>query len=197
MEGDFYWMDVEKMLEIMAAQRHDFLNHLQVISGLVQMHKEQRVREYIAEVGQAITGLSKVGQLKLPEVTAVLFIAHYLAANAQVTVQFDIQADLAGCRVPGQKVGLVLEGLINQVLADLIPPKGDQSSLYVGISATQGGYLCVISCHNVLQQYGLNKPDIFTWAQRELMPYGGGLEWQWSEQHMRATLFLPDRSRVS
>jgi hypothetical protein len=39
--------DGEGASEILRKQRHDFLNHLQVIYGLLQLHKTERALEYI------------------------------------------------------------------------------------------------------------------------------------------------------
>jgi hypothetical protein len=40
-----YMDDIMKVIQM---QRHDFLNHLQVVSGLTQLRKTDRVVEYIA-----------------------------------------------------------------------------------------------------------------------------------------------------
>lgn len=45
---------MEDLLEALRVQRHDFLNHLQVISGLLQLKKYDRAQEYIKQVAEQL-----------------------------------------------------------------------------------------------------------------------------------------------
>lgn len=183
-------MDVELMLAIMSTQRHDFVNHLQVISGLIQLHKEERVQEYIDQVVQIYGALSKVGQLKMPEVAAALFAAYHQAAGVQVALQFDVQGDLDGCRVPGARVAQVLEKLVQQSLTG-VNFSGYQPELKFSILAVPGGYLCRLDLEKPTSWDQGGAPAIFNWCQGELASYGGSLEWQWSRERVEVVLFLP------
>ena len=77
-------MRLEKLLDVIQVQRHDFLNHMQVISGLLQLNKLDRLRDYLGQVSMELARFSKTTRVKIPEVTACLLTAYNDAAMIQV-----------------------------------------------------------------------------------------------------------------
>ncbi|MFZ5646770.1 MAG: Spo0B domain-containing protein [Bacillota bacterium] len=134
-------MDTATFLEIMSVQRHDFLNHLQVISGLVQLNKVERVREYISQVSMEVERLSKVGHLNIPEVAAVLLTGHFWAGKHQVEVVYDISTNFDHCTVPGKILGEVVEEVFWQSLKCLVPPGVPDRTLKISLAETEKKYL--------------------------------------------------------
>ena len=57
---------MKELLEVLRVQRHNFLNHLQVISGLLQLKKYDRVSEYIMNIGQEYNQASMLGRIEAP-----------------------------------------------------------------------------------------------------------------------------------
>lgn len=114
-------MDLDKFLEIVQVQRHDFLNHLQVISGLLQLNKVERVQEYISQVSMEIARSSKTSQIKIPAVSLVLLTCLTEAAKCQIDVELTINSSFAGCGVPGIVVGEALEQSIDCALEIMAP----------------------------------------------------------------------------
>lgn len=49
-----------RSLQLLRRQRHSFLNHLQVISGWLQLEKPERARQYLENVAARMTGESDV-----------------------------------------------------------------------------------------------------------------------------------------
>jgi len=127
-------MEIKGLLEVIQVQRHDFLNHLQVISGLLQLNKGDRVRDYIIQVCDEYGKLSKITRLKSPEVKAVLLIASNEAAKSQVEILFDIQTDMASLGITGTAVGSALERVIKQALKFLAPPEVTDRRMRLTIS---------------------------------------------------------------
>ena len=83
-------MNLEKLLKIIQAQRHDFLNHLQVVSGLLQLKKYEQVREYIARVSTEMAQLSKTARVSVPEISAALLTGFYDAAMFQIDMKLAV-----------------------------------------------------------------------------------------------------------
>ncbi|KAF1085611.1 hypothetical protein SPSYN_01754 [Sporotomaculum syntrophicum] len=131
-------MYTAKMLELLSIQRHDFLNHLQIISGLLQLKKEPEAREYIRTAATAIISLSKVVHLEVHEVAAVLLIAHKQAENYNVDIKFDVQNNLRGCVVPGDRIAIVVEDILNNMIAGLNAPEITNREILVSITGTSG-----------------------------------------------------------
>jgi sensor histidine kinase regulating citrate/malate metabolism len=143
------FLDTAKMLELLSVQRHDFLNHLQVISGLLQLNKGAAAREYIRTVAGGIADLSKVVHLTVPEVAATLLIAHNQAAGHQVDIDFDVQANLSGCPVPGDQLAALLEEILNNIIDSLAPPEVTNRKISINITGTPGDYACRITAEGV------------------------------------------------
>lgn len=130
-------MQIENLLEVIQVQRHDFLNHLQVISGLLQLNKGDRVLAYINQVSVEIGRFSPISRLTVPEVKAVLLTEINEAAKHQIRLEVDIQTDLAGLNIPGPLVGAALQECITAVLKFLEPPAVKDRGL--DLQMTDGG----------------------------------------------------------
>ncbi|TYO98020.1 sensor histidine kinase [Desulfallas thermosapovorans] len=131
-------METAKMLELLSVQRHDFLNHLQVISGLIQLKKEAAAREYIKRVTGDIISLSKVVHLNIPEVAAVLLYANNRAANHRIEINFDIQINPGESTVPGELLAALLGEVLNDIIDYLSPPEVLSRKVSVSITGTPG-----------------------------------------------------------
>ncbi|WP_051273768.1 Spo0B domain-containing protein [Desulfotruncus alcoholivorax] len=184
-------MDTDKMLELISIQRHDFLNHLQVISGLLQLKKEERAREYIYEIGQDIKRLSKISHLKDPEAAAAFLIGHNHANSVQVAVNYDVQTDLAECDVPGSITGSVLIQLLEYILHHLAPPEVAERELNIDLKAVEGGFQCVFRFAGSGAVNGEAWNELSRVLNKKLAPYAGGLERMANGSHQTVKLFLP------
>ncbi|MFZ5650333.1 MAG: Spo0B domain-containing protein [Bacillota bacterium] len=166
-------MDTATFLEIMSVQRHDFLNHLQVISGLVQLNKVERVREYISQVSVEAERLSKVGHLNVPEVAAVLLVGHFLAGRHQVDVVYDINTSLESCSVSGEILGEVVEEVFAQSLECLVPPGVPDRTLKISLIETEKKYLLKIFSPGPPGREAERARDGLSRIGAKLIPYEG------------------------
>ncbi len=66
-------------MQILSIKRHDLLNHLQVISGYLQLNKPERAREYLHQIQAELTAESRVCSCK-PEALALELL--YLQSQA-------------------------------------------------------------------------------------------------------------------
>ena len=71
-----------ELLEVMRVQRHDFMNHLQVISGLLQLKKNDRAADYIKQVAQEMSQEGALARIGVPGIVAAVLTAE-LAAKKQ------------------------------------------------------------------------------------------------------------------
>jgi len=133
--------DMARLMELISLQRHDFLNHFQVISGLLQMNRGEQAREYIYNTAREITRLSKVVHLKVPEVAAAIMLAHYSAVERGVDMEYEVETDLGGCIIPAEKLGQALEAVLLYGVECLAPSENGDHVMDVGINATDRGYL--------------------------------------------------------
>ena len=63
---------VEMLNNTLRAQRHDFLNHLQVVYGLIEMDEYEEARNYINKTYKDIQSVSQVLKTASPAINALL-----------------------------------------------------------------------------------------------------------------------------
>lgn len=135
-------MNLETLLEVIQVQRHDFLNHLQVISGLLQLKKVDRVREYIGQISMEMAQLSQTTRMKLPEVTAALLAGFNEASKSQIDLELTVNSNLADCAVPGPVVGHALERSLNCAFATMASPEVRERRLAVIFEESEKEFTC-------------------------------------------------------
>lgn len=124
-------MNLSELLEVIQVQRHDFLNHLQVISGLVQLNKPERVKEYIDHVLEEMKPLSAITRLKVPELKAVMLIALKEAQKHQIIFKFNINTTLEDCPLDGRVMGQGVEVCLQRLWQYLtLPGVTDRSVIF-------------------------------------------------------------------
>lgn len=62
----FHIANLQEMIQIIKAQRHDFVNHLQVIYGLVSLGNTVQVKTYIKTLYKDVQVTSNILQLAFP-----------------------------------------------------------------------------------------------------------------------------------
>jgi hypothetical protein len=142
MAGGSYFMELQSLLEFIRLQRHDFLNHLQVISGFIQMNKGEQAREYLLGVARELERLGRVIHLQMPEATAAFLAALARGNRLQVEVDYDIRCHLGGCAVSGARVGRALETAFQRVLSFLSPPEVRMRRMEIILQESGECYTC-------------------------------------------------------
>ncbi|MCL6610275.1 MAG: Spo0B domain-containing protein [Peptococcaceae bacterium] len=166
-------MNTATFLEVMSIQRHDFLNHLQVISGLAQLNKIERVKEYVKQVSLEMDRLGKVARLMVPEVAAVLLAGHYLAEKHQVNVVYDIGTNLEDCAVPGNILAEVLEEAFRHSVACIARPGTPGCRLKVSIGESDRKYILKLSFPRPPRGKAGTVQARLAGAGQKMTPYGG------------------------
>lgn len=65
-------LNMDSIMEFISSQRHEFLNHFQVIMGLLQLNKKEEAIEYIKKASEGLQQASRAGRVPWPELAAVL-----------------------------------------------------------------------------------------------------------------------------
>jgi len=137
-------MDTDMFLEILRMQRHDFLNHIQVISGYLQLNRIEQTEQYI---GEAVTRINRFGEilhLKPPEVAAALLIARNQAAKYGVEIDLKIEGNPESCLAPGKDIGSGLLEIIDKILPVFLPGVRNRD-LRISFMEEPGKFICRLS----------------------------------------------------
>jgi len=182
-------MDIKRTIDIISHQRHDFLNHLAVISGLVQLNKLESVPGYIARVSQEIKSVGKVMHLVYHRTALTLMDGYYQAAGCHVELVFSLDWDFSGCRVPDDMVARVVSQGLKQVLVALSTSRTEQLKMELLLEYTPsfGTIRLGFSCPE--GQGGL--VEVVAWLNEELGPVGGSAGMSTRSGRTEITILLP------
>lgn len=98
------------------AQRHDFLNHLQVVYSLMEMKEFEEASQYINQVYGDIQTLSKTLRTACPPVNALLRAKTTEADSRKIRLEVQVKAAWKALSVPGWEMCRVLSNLIDNAM---------------------------------------------------------------------------------
>lgn len=101
--------ELERFNKTLRAQRHDYLNHIQVIYSLMELEEYEEARNYIEPVYKDIVRVSKALKTSKPAVNALLQAKMQVAEQNKIEMELEIKSDLKSlpmeawefCRVIG------------------------------------------------------------------------------------------------
>ena len=105
--------DMETLNNTLRAQRHDFLNHLQVVYTLMEMEEYGEANAYIEKVYGDITSLSRVMKTANPAINALLRVKLASCEKQQIRVNLEIRSAWKDLPMPGWEMCKVLSNLID------------------------------------------------------------------------------------
>ncbi|SMB92838.1 hypothetical protein SAMN00808754_0721 [Thermanaeromonas toyohensis ToBE] len=126
-------------LRLLRGQKHEFLNHLQVILGFLQLGKPERALVYTKEVAAKIEKNGRLMRLKPPEVAFQCQLKLEEAARYQVSVEVQMETEMEELLLPGEIATALLEPAWDLALS-AVGRKGEGKELFLTISETEEGY---------------------------------------------------------
>lgn len=123
------------------AQRHDFLNHLQVVYSLIEMAEYHEANEYIEQVYGQITAVSRVMKTANPAVNALLQVKVAACEKAGVKVDVSITSkwETLEATMPDWEMCKVLSNLIDNAIdaMEKLPARQRHLSISLGENVKQ------------------------------------------------------------
>lgn len=110
---------VENLNNSLRAQRHDFLNHLQVVYGLMEMAEYNDARDYIARVYQDIQKISRVLKTANPAINALLQAKLMSAEKHDIHVEIQVSSRFENFPIPSWEFCRVLGNLADNAITAL------------------------------------------------------------------------------
>ncbi|NLW92268.1 MAG: GHKL domain-containing protein [Syntrophomonadaceae bacterium] len=108
--------NLQDMMKIIKAQRHDFINHLQTIYGLATLDDIDNLKEYIGELYHDIRLTGDILQIAVPQLSALLLVQSGWASAHNISLRFKIESDLAKLQVPALDLVSVVSNLMKNAI---------------------------------------------------------------------------------
>lgn len=129
--SDFHMLEdtlskLEALNTSLRAQRHDFMNHLQVVYGLMEMEEYKDAMEYIDRVYNDIQSINKFLKTSNPAVNALLQAKVLYAEKRGIAVSMNITTSLKELKIQPWEFCKVLGNLIDNAIYALQEKAGDK-----------------------------------------------------------------------
>ncbi len=123
--------EMERLNNTLRSQRHDFLNHLQVVYSLMEMEEYAEANQYIEKVYGQITAVSQVMRTASAPVNALLQVKAAACKKAEISLQVNIMSSWKELPVPGWEMCKVLSNLIDNAMDAVIELPENQRQLTI------------------------------------------------------------------
>jgi len=107
---------LQEMNKIIKTQRHDFVNHLQTVYGLMQLGEVEEAQSFIRELYTEVQISGEVLRLAIPELSALLLVKTGLATSRNISFRIEVRSDLSHLKVRPFDLVLIMGNLINNAL---------------------------------------------------------------------------------
>lgn len=122
-----YIENLKESLENLRAQRHDFISHLQVILGFMQLGAVNEAREYVESLCAEISQPTRIIHINQPALAALIQSKMGLAESKGITWQCEINTDLKEFLVPATAITRIFGNLLdNAIEASLKETAGER-----------------------------------------------------------------------
>jgi len=104
---------IENLNKTLRSQRHDYLNHIQVIYSLMELEEYDEARNYIEPVYKDIVRVSKALKTSKPAVNALLQAKLQMAEKNKIDMELEIKSDLKHLNVEPWEFCRVIGNIID------------------------------------------------------------------------------------
>ena len=146
--------DMDQTIEAMSnlnitlrTQRHDFLNHLQVVYSLIEMEEYGEANEYIEQVYGRITAISRVMKTAVPAVNALLQVKAAACERARVRMTLEITSkwETLENTMPAWEMCKVLSNLIDNAIDAMEKQAAKKRQLTISLTENLRQYCFCVS----------------------------------------------------
>lgn len=98
------------------AQRHDFLNHIQVVYSLLEMGESKEAADYLDRIYSELRTVSRVMRTKVTAFNALLQVKNAACEERGITLEMDIRSTLEGLPVPAWEICCIIGNLMDNAM---------------------------------------------------------------------------------
>lgn len=135
---------LQKLNNELRAQRHDYLNHMQVVYGMMELEEYEELRSYLEPLYKDIMKTGKAIRTSIPAVNALL-MAKLGAAEAQnIDFYIEVKSDLKYLAMEPWELCKVLSNLIDNAITALCAI-GTERKLLLEIQEDRENYVFMVA----------------------------------------------------
>ncbi|MBR5128031.1 MAG: Spo0B domain-containing protein [Roseburia sp.] len=138
------YRNLEELNSTLRAQRHDYLNHLQVVYGMMELEEYEDLHNYLEPVYKDMLKTGKALKTSKPAINALLKAKMGEAEGKGIDVYVEVKSDLKELRVADWEICKVLSNLIDNAMTAL-EEAIDAKRIEIDVTETKEAYVFSIS----------------------------------------------------
>ncbi len=134
---------LEELNTTLRVQRHDYLNHFQVIYGLMELGEYTEAKKYLEPVFKDILKISKALKTSKPAVNALLQAKMEVAEKRDINMFLEVRSDLKNLRIEAWNLCKILANIIDNSIT-AVSGMDKEKCIHVEIGEDQISYKFMI-----------------------------------------------------
>ena len=136
--------DLESLNTTLRAQRHDYLNHFQVVYGLMELEEYEEARKYLSPVFKEILKVGKALKTSKPAVNALLQAKLSEAEQNGVDFYLEVRSDLSRLGMESWSLCKVLANILDNAVRAVLEREEGEKKIEVVINELEKHYQFLI-----------------------------------------------------
>lgn len=132
--------NLEQLNSTLRAQRHDYLNHLQVVYGMMELGEYDELHQYLEPVYKDMMKTGKALRTSKPAINALLKAKMGEAEAKAIDVYVEVKSDLKQLKAADWEVCKVLSNLIDNAITVLEDWEGERK-IEIDITESKEEYI--------------------------------------------------------
>jgi len=205
------YQNLEKLNNTLRGQRHDYLNHLQVVYGLMQLEEYEELEKYLEPVYKDMQKTGKALKTSKPAINALLKAKMDEASSKEIDFYVEVKSDLKNLEMEDWELCKVISNIVDNAMTAL-EEKENQKTILLDITEDKDGYIFSISNNGPMIPVDM-QPHIFrqgvtTKLEREhgmglyivmnvIKTYEGSIKMTSTEDETKFVVTFPKRKKVN
>lgn len=135
---------MQKLNSELRSQRHDYLNHMQVVYGMVELEEYGELHDYLEPIYRDMMKVGKAIRTSVPAINALLMAKMGEAEAAGIDFYVEVKSDLGHLRMEPWELCKVLSNLIDNAITALSAQETDRK-IMMEINEDREYYLFSVS----------------------------------------------------
>ncbi|MDN5366226.1 MAG: hypothetical protein PWP44_1432 [Thermacetogenium sp.] len=133
---ELYIGHLQELVRVTRAQRHDFVNHLQVVYALLKTGKIEKAQRYIESLYHDVRISGEILRVNIPELAALLLVKMGIASLKNISFSIEVESNLNMLRVKATDLNTVVGNLVDNAFEAVEPLSADKRTVALRIFET-------------------------------------------------------------
>ena len=138
------YKNLEKLNSELRSQRHDYLNHLQVVYGLMELEEYEELRNYFEPVYKAIQKTGKALKTSRPAINALLKAKMDEAQRRGIDFYVEVKTDLKEIGVEDWELCKVISNIVDNAMT-AVEENADTKKIVLDMTEDKTHYRFAVS----------------------------------------------------